>query len=68
MKLTSKIEMFDNQSKVERSGSVGRALDWGSKGCEFELRRGWSHLAVSLRDTNRCLVLAQTRKTRLDMK
>ena len=25
-----------HETAVERSGSVSRALDWGSKGCEYE--------------------------------
>ena len=31
---------------VERSGSVGRGLDWGSKGCWFEAH--WSRRVVFL--------------------
>ena len=52
--------------KVERSGSVGRVLDCGSKGCSFE-----SLLAESLclwaRYFTRSPVLAQPRKTRSTM-
>ena len=29
-------------------GSVGRALDWGSKGCQFEPHRQQSHYVLSL--------------------
>ena len=28
--------MLDIEKQVNRSGSVGSALDWGSKGCWFE--------------------------------
>ena len=28
--------------------SVGRVLDWGLKGCWFELHHRWSHCVVSL--------------------
>ena len=34
---------------LERSGSVGRALDWGLKGCKFETHP--SHCVVSLSKT-----------------
>ena len=37
--------------KAEHSGSVGRALDWGSKGCWFEPHHGRSHCVVSLNKT-----------------
>ena len=33
---------------AECSGSVGRALDWGSKGCWFEPHGQQSHCVVSL--------------------
>ena len=39
--------MFD----VECSGSVGRALDWGVKGCLFEIHRQQSLCVVSLSKT-----------------
>ena len=46
------------QHLVERSDSVGRALDWGSKNCPQ------SRCVVSLSKTHHhCLVLVQTRKT-----
>ena len=37
--------------KVEGSGSVGRALDWGLKGCWFEPHHWWCHCVVSLSKT-----------------
>ena len=36
---------------VERSASLGRALDWGSKGCLFEYHHRQSHYVVSLSKT-----------------
>ena len=41
----------DLQIKVECSGSVGRALDWGSKGCLLETRHQRSHYVESLSKT-----------------
>ena len=33
-------------SGAKHNGSVGRALDWGSKGCKFDTH--WSYCVVSL--------------------
>ena len=49
---------------MERSGSVGRVLDWGSKGCLFETHQ--SHSVVSLSMTL-CLLL-RTGSTQEDRK
>ena len=38
-------------SHVQHRGSVGRALDWGSKGFQFELHCQWFHCVVSLSKT-----------------
>ena len=35
-KTAAHADMCNNISEVECSGSVGRALDWGSKGLYFE--------------------------------
>ena len=48
---------------MEHSGSVGRALDWNSKYCQFETHHCSSHCVVSLSKTFSCLVLVQPRKT-----
>ena len=34
-------------TSAELSGSVGRALDCGSKGCRFEPHLRWSHCIVA---------------------
>ena len=47
-----------NQRLAEHSGSVGRALDWGSKGCWFK-----PHHRILEQDTIWCLVLVQPRET-----
>ena len=49
-----------NKKNAERSGSVGRVLDWGSKGCWTEPHHQGSHCVVSLTKT---LILVQPRKT-----
>ena len=36
---------------LERSVSLGRALDWWSQGCWFEPHLRWSHFVVSLSKT-----------------
>ena len=49
-KTVSKLTFSSDNSvqKAERCGSVGRVLDWGSKGCWFQPHRWWSHYVVSL--------------------
>ena len=37
--------------QLERSRSVCRALDWGSKGCWFKSQCRWSHCVVSFSKT-----------------
>ena len=51
---------------VERSGSVGRALDCGTKGCWFETQRQQSQSVVSLSKT--LYLLLSTGSTQEDMK
>ena len=49
--------IFENQrSNMERSGSVGRVLDWGSLGCYFETRLRRGHCVVSLNKTHYPLI------------
>ena len=40
-----------HQLSGESSGSVGKVLDWGSKGCWFKTQLWWSHCVVSLNKT-----------------
>ena len=40
-----------SKKKVEHSGSVGRALDWGSKGCWFKPHQAESLYYVIEQDT-----------------
>ena len=42
---------FYKRSLAEHSGSLGRALNWGSKGFSFKSHRRWSHCVVSLSET-----------------
>ena len=49
---------------MEGSGSVGRALNWGSKSCKVESHCRTSHCAVSLSKTH--LSLHSTGSTQED--
>ena len=42
---------FYKRSLTEHSGSLDRALDWGSEGCWFESHRLWGHYVVSWSET-----------------
>ena len=48
---------------VERSGSVGRALHWGSKGYLYRSHGRWGHCVVSLSKTLKISCLVLPRKT-----
>ena len=52
---------------AEFNGSVGKVLDWGSKGCLFATHHRLSECIVSLGHLICCLVLVQSRKTGPDM-
>ena len=54
----------ENSLDVENSGSFGRVLDWGSKGCSFETCQ--SHCVVSLSKT--LYLLLSTDSTKEDGK
>ena len=43
--------IFFNIKIAKRSGSVGKVLDWGSKGCWFEPHLWPNHCVVSLSRT-----------------
>ena len=51
---------------TERIGKVGKALDWGSKGCCFEAH--WCHCDVSLSMTLYLLLSTCTDSTQKDRK
>ena len=45
------LEIVYHVNELAKSGIVGRALDWGSRGCQLEPHHQWSNCCVLEQDT-----------------